>query len=234
MKYLVTTLVLLPLLFAAGGVRASTVNYDCAETNGSFTTDCGIGESQLLSTLSDNGTSATFRFQNLGSSTSIISNIYFDDTALSLLDFSTVAVDDAKTGPLTTNIGVIFTDSSGAPVAATPGDLPGAVPFDVSFAIGRDKGSISRGINNASSEPMLTQQILDIKVDYSGVANFLLLSAALDSGAFQIGLKVQAFMSGGSEWFTSTTTKVVPVPAAFWLFGTALIGFIGYSRRRTV
>ncbi len=26
----------------------------------------------------------------------------------------------------------------------------------------------------------------------------------------------------------------IPVPAAFWLFGTALIGFIGYSRRRTV
>jgi hypothetical protein len=27
---------------------------------------------------------------------------------------------------------------------------------------------------------------------------------------------------------------VVPVPAAFWLFGTALIGFIGFSRRTTI
>lgn len=27
---------------------------------------------------------------------------------------------------------------------------------------------------------------------------------------------------------------VVPVPAAFWLFGTALVGFIGISRRRAV
>ena len=26
----------------------------------------------------------------------------------------------------------------------------------------------------------------------------------------------------------------VPVPAAFWLFGTALVGFIGYSRRRKI
>jgi hypothetical protein len=25
--------------------------------------------------------------------------------------------------------------------------------------------------------------------------------------------------------------SVVPVPAAFWLFGTALIGFIGFSRK---
>jgi len=28
--------------------------------------------------------------------------------------------------------------------------------------------------------------------------------------------------------------NVVPVPAAFWLFGTALIGFVGMSRRRKV
>ena len=27
---------------------------------------------------------------------------------------------------------------------------------------------------------------------------------------------------------------LVPVPAAFWLFGTALIGFVGISRRRKV
>jgi hypothetical protein len=31
-----------------------------------------------------------------------------------------------------------------------------------------------------------------------------------------------------------TGIGVVPVPAAFWLFGTALIGFIGVSRRRKV
>ena len=30
------------------------------------------------------------------------------------------------------------------------------------------------------------------------------------------------------------TPAVVPVPAAFWLFGTALIGFIGISRRTRV
>ena len=29
-------------------------------------------------------------------------------------------------------------------------------------------------------------------------------------------------------------TSVVPVPAAVWLFGTALLGFIGFSRRTQV
>lgn len=225
---------LLPL--TSGVAVASVVSYDCAETNGSFTTDCGIGESQLVTTVSDNGSGATFRFQNLGTEMSIVSNIYFDDTASSVMDFSNVAVDDAFTGPLTTNIGVIFTDGSGNPVGANPGDLPGAVPFDVSFAIGRSMaGGISRGINNASSEPMLSMEILDITVDYSSGSSFGLLLTALDSGAFRIGLKVQSFADGGSEWFTSTTTtSVVPLPASFWLFGTALIGFIGISRRTRI
>lgn len=32
--------------------------------------------------------------------------------------------------------------------------------------------------------------------------------------------------------FTPADVSPIPVPAAFWLFGTALIGFIGVSRRR--
>lgn len=28
--------------------------------------------------------------------------------------------------------------------------------------------------------------------------------------------------------------SAIPIPAAFWLFGTALVGFVGYSRRRKI
>ena len=34
--------------------------------------------------------------------------------------------------------------------------------------------------------------------------------------------------------YSDSTIPAVPVPAAFWLFGTALIGFVGVSRRRKV
>jgi hypothetical protein len=30
------------------------------------------------------------------------------------------------------------------------------------------------------------------------------------------------------------TMSAVPLPAAAWLFGSALLGFVSYSRRRTV
>ena len=38
----------------------------------------------------------------------------------------------------------------------------------------------------------------------------------------------------GSGALDNVTYNVVPVPASVWLFGTALLGFIGYSRRRSV
>jgi hypothetical protein len=37
-----------------------------------------------------------------------------------------------------------------------------------------------------------------------------------------------------SHWTEYGSVSAVPVPAAFWLFGTALIGFIGVSRRTKV
>jgi hypothetical protein len=37
-----------------------------------------------------------------------------------------------------------------------------------------------------------------------------------------------------SHWTEYGPVSVVPVPAAVWLFGTALIGFVGMSRRRKV
>ena len=37
-----------------------------------------------------------------------------------------------------------------------------------------------------------------------------------------------------SHWTEYGTVSAVPVPATVWLFGTALIGFIGFSRRTKV
>ncbi len=42
------------------------------------------------------------------------------------------------------------------------------------------------------------------------------------------GLEINLFGSGAVD---NLQYSVVPVPASVWLFGTALIGFIGYSRR---
>ena len=38
----------------------------------------------------------------------------------------------------------------------------------------------------------------------------------------------------GEMYLSAMTVSPVPVPAAFWLFGTALIGFVGLSRRTSL
>ncbi len=45
--------------------------------------------------------------------------------------------------------------------------------------------------------------------------------------------RIDVYM-GGSGALDNLQYKVVPVPASVWLFGSALLGFIGYSRRRMI
>ena len=44
-------------------------------------------------------------------------------------------------------------------------------------------------------------------------------------------LHVQGLANGASAWYTPGTPSAVPVPAAAWLFGSALIGFAGFRRK---
>ena len=68
--------------------------------------------------------------------------------------------------------------------------------------------------------------------------------AALLSGQFRIGLRVQGIYDLAncpvddlyceSDSYVSGPPGVVPVPAAAWLFGTALFGFFAASRRKKI
>jgi hypothetical protein len=48
------------------------------------------------------------------------------------------------------------------------------------------------------------------------------------------GLNTQCCSPGFWTYANTIVPSAVPVPAAVWLFGTALIGFVGMSRRRKV
>ncbi|MCP4331578.1 MAG: VPLPA-CTERM sorting domain-containing protein [Gammaproteobacteria bacterium] len=41
-------------------------------------------------------------------------------------------------------------------------------------------------------------------------------------------------LMGDGKIILSINVSAVPVPAAVWLFGTALIGFVGMSRRTSI
>lgn len=43
---------------------------------------------------------------------------------------------------------------------------------------------------------------------------------------------IEAGSNGGEMYLSAMTVSPVPVPAAFWLFGTVLLGLIGFGNRR--
>ena len=51
-------------------------------------------------------------------------------------------------------------------------------------------------------------------------------------GTFSVVIPDEGVLLAGSNIVSAVSP--VPVPAAVWLFGTALVGFIGLSRRRKV
>jgi hypothetical protein len=73
---------------------------------------------------------------------------------------------------------------------------------------------------------------IDVTLNPTAGSAFITASQAADllSGLWYINIHSEAFRAGEIRG----QVNVIPVPAAFWLFGTALVGFIGFSRRRKV
>ena len=67
----------------------------------------------------------------------------------------------------------------------------------------------------------------------AGVANTFFPFEFIDMWDTDMGAG-PPFNVGDGQVNLNITVSPVPVPAAFWLFGTALIGFVGMSRRTSV
>ena len=97
---------------------------------------------------------------------------------------------------------------------------------------------------------------LSIKIsgDHEGMAaGDLLLTNTADGADYHLGTDFTQYLSLGAGSYTFTlsgfamnafdgsitsdydvTVEAVPLPAAAWLFGSALVGFISFSRRRKI
>ncbi len=216
LKKFLKYLAVLPLLFS-GASTATTVSFGCITNNNSES--CAIGEAQLFLEITAGSVSGTdLKFTNVDSGMTVqgndpnpsVTEIYFDTILFGVTDAS-----------ITGGSGVSFTLDQ---TLLDPGDLPGGgMTFNSDFGAEAD-GNTSTGIQEGDW--------LTININYA----LGLLLAALDSGDLAIGMHVRAFEGPGAVDFSEgfVNTSVVPVPAAFWLFGTALIGFIGISRRTKV
>lgn len=214
-KFLVTTVMTLGLAVAFSGyASAVTVGFERITNN-----SVADASAQLSVDITDGGDGALLDFTvsagpNPGAN---IAEIYFDDGPPVLFDPPPVVV---------SQIGASFEVGNNS-----PGELPSAnnatPPFNTTSGLEAEADG-----NNATG--VTVGDTLILKLIYAGAADFNSVLAALDSGAFRIGLHVRSLLNGQSDSFVNTPPQVVPVPAAAWLFLTALggLGFAGWRRRR--
>ena len=92
--------------------------------------------------------------------------------------------------------------------------------------------------DSAYTARAFTQQSTNGTFALSTDGSFTTGAYPFGAGHYYFGALVPGvnFSEFSYEWQVSvaSTVNVVPVPAAVWLFGTALIGFVGLSRRRKV
>ncbi len=201
------------LLIAAGlavqpAVASSTYGFTRITNNASQ--DISSQLSMTVTELAGDG--AIFSFRNNVGIPSVVAQIYFDDS-LGLLESMDL---DSSSGS-----GVSFVQF------ASPSNLPGGATyaFSADHSFGATKPAPHSGLN-ASND-----WVSFVGYWASATTSFSSLLDAIASGSFRTGMHVISIgESGNSDAYISA----VPLPAAAWLFGSALLGFITLSNRRRI
>jgi hypothetical protein len=198
---------------ALPAAHAQSFSFTCITDSNAA--NCSSGEQQMGLTFSNaGGGQVNFRFTNSGSAALSMTDFYWDWTGSS---------------PSLSTTGAAITSSSGVSVSfgASPANLPGGNPYGFSANLGADSnsgypGTMANGVNPGEW----------INFRFNG--SFSALSAALSSGALDVGVHVQGFRNGGSESFMVSTAPV-PEPGtyALMLAGLGAVGFIARRRRST-
>ena len=163
---------------------------------------------QLSLNVTQIGNSVDFKFINASSGVNVFMGaIYFDFLNANLF---TSLNQTASVGT------VSFTGITPSTQNFPEGNLIG---FSTN-AEGDRNGGAGNGIN--IGEHLILTALLNPIAD---------INSLLQSGGLRVGLHIQGYQSGGSDSYV-TTPNAVPLPAAGWLFGSALIGFAGLNRRR--
>ena len=211
----------LSMMFVMSVSHATTLSFQ------NITNNTGTDLSDQISVVSTSVTGGVeFKFTNDVGIASSITDIYFDIADNSTL-FSGFEILLAKTSS-----GVSYD------LAPHPSDLPGGNTVGFTSDFGGDSTSPQTSANgvNASGEYITFLLTLGAGFDYD---DYL---AELMDGTFRIGMHIQAIAGincsesrdpeCGSDSYVNVSA--VPVPAAAWLFGTALFGFFAASRRKKI
>ncbi|EXF92760.1 hypothetical protein HK44_003335 [Pseudomonas fluorescens HK44] len=116
-----------------------------------------------------------------------------------------------------------------------PSSLPGgnAIGFHTDFSGDSDTQSIAtKGVLNNRVNAL--GEWVSFLGPCANASSFNSLIAALANGQFRVGRHVQGIGLAGTANSYINQRSAVPLPAAAWLFSSALFGFIVFANRRKV
>ncbi len=207
MKRLLGLLIVLACVFAGPtSASANPLGFSCFSNNNAA--DCDTLEAQMSVELTQTGNWLTFLFSNTGPAASFIDGVYFSDPPPSLLG-----------GAPTFEYGGTVKFSANC----SPGDLPNN--WGTTYCADADAPAPKNGVN--------PYEWLKISYELQVPNTLATVLAGIEAGTFDIGIKVQGFASGGSEWATVGTPPVrTPEPGSLVMFGVALATLLPSLRRR--
>ena len=235
MKYLKTITALfaaLSMMFVMGVSQATTLTFEKLSNNSK---DVDLSPQLFVDVdavyTGQDITGATFSVRNeVGTDYGSISEIYFDYSATT--NFQSIVIETQSWG---TGGDVDFCDNlidgnndcatpSGNAKDVSPGELPSST-FSSEYAADSVGNPVS-GVDHADDVLIF----LAVLGDWS----YGEMIDALSTGAFRIGFHIQGIDGINDESDSYASVSTVPVPAAAWLFGTALFGFFAASRRKKI
>ena len=227
MKLFNTCIIWLALLPFSNAI-ALTLDFNCITANDVTGAHCAAGEAQFSVDITQGsdprGIDIIFNNVDSGSSLSpSIAEVYFQTSLFT--SSSPVPADHFTTTVVSTRtvsgVDVAFTRATSVTLAGNEAGFSG----EFFGAMGSGTGTPNR--NWVDEGEYLWMNISTL--------SFSLFETALAAGDFNIGLLALEFDADGNQIFNEsfvTAVSAVPVPAAVWLFGTALLGLFGVSRKR--
>ena len=119
--------------------------------------------------------------------------------------------------------GINFVQSS----SGSPASLPGGEQLSPVFETTASFTTVA--VNPQPHNGVSEFETLGIVFDLQTGLSFGDVLTDLETGVLRIGLHVIDFSDTGSESFVNASP--VPVPATIWLFGSGLIGLIGFAKK---